>query len=258
MLGFLAETTSDCRRHIGIIYEKPAVRSALIAGSKQTSYNLPGFHGALHRGGFENTLQTRCGWRATSWKYTIRYKQEVVIGECVERLPHSCGTRKGLQVFIQDDGKVDGWCFNCANYVRHPYGEEKTAEDIPKPEKPSEEQIQAYIAEIKGFPVVDLKHRKLRNHQLDYYGIKVGLSEKDGITPYATYYPYRKKGELVGYKCKIIDKKRIFSIGNLKDVDLFGWEEAKASGAQKILIVEGEDDAVAGKSILDKFTDKNP
>lgn len=41
----------------------------------------------------------------------------------VERLPHSCGTRMGLQVFQQEDGSYDGYCFSCGVTVPNPYGD---------------------------------------------------------------------------------------------------------------------------------------
>jgi hypothetical protein len=34
-------------------------------------------------------------------------------GVCIDKLSHSCGTRKGLQVFADEEtGKVNGWCFS--------------------------------------------------------------------------------------------------------------------------------------------------
>jgi hypothetical protein len=35
------------------------------------------------------------------------------MGECLVKLPHSCGSRSGLQVFEKEDGTVDGYCFSC-------------------------------------------------------------------------------------------------------------------------------------------------
>jgi len=32
-------------------------------------------------------------------------------GKCIEKLPHSCGTRDGLQVFEKEDGTYDGYCY---------------------------------------------------------------------------------------------------------------------------------------------------
>ena len=38
-------------------------------------------------------------------------ERNVMSGKPYEKLPHKCGTRTGLQVFVQEDGSVDGYCF---------------------------------------------------------------------------------------------------------------------------------------------------
>lgn len=178
------------------------------------------------------------------------------MGQCLLKLPHSCGSRAGLQVFEKEDGTVDGWCYACKTYVAHPFGEPRRADDIPKIERirRTKEEIEQEIAEVAGYPVVDLVDRRLRAADLDFYGVKIGLSEEDGKTPKFHYYPYYKDGELVAYKVRLIENKRMWSIGDQSDVDLFGWEQAKASGAKRLIITEGELDAVALKKIIDTYT----
>lgn len=44
-------------------------------------------------------------------------------GKPLEKLPHSCGTMKGLQTFLHDDGSIDGYCFACDTVVKDPYGD---------------------------------------------------------------------------------------------------------------------------------------
>lgn len=165
------------------------------------------------------------------------------MASCVERLPHSCGSSKGLQVF-EEDGKYTGFCFSCGTYVPNPY-EDKPEGYIPKWTKKSKEDIRKELEEISEYSVVDLPERGLRKSSLEYFGIKIGLSETDGTTPISHYYPYYKNGELKGYKARLIENKRMWSIGDCKDVDLFGWEQAVIAGGKKLLICEGELDAVA-------------
>lgn len=178
------------------------------------------------------------------------------MGQCLLKLPHNCGSRAGLQVFEKEDGTVDGWCFSCKTYVQHPFGEERRVDDIPKKDRigRTKEEIEQEIAEVKHYPVVDLVDRRLRAADLDFYSIKIGLSEEDGKTPKFHYYPYYKDGELVAYKVRLIENKRMWTIGDQSDVDLFGWEQAKASGAKRLIITEGELDAVALKKIIDTYT----
>lgn len=179
------------------------------------------------------------------------------MGQCIDRLPHSCGTREGLQVFVQEDGSVDGYCFVCSTYVRHPYGHETHAKDINVKIKTPEE-IQAEIAEISGYQCLDLPHRKLRKESLEFYGVRVGVKEEDGVTPEAVYFPYKKNGRITGYKVKLIEKvngkKKIWSVGDTKDCDLFGWDLAILSGARRLIITEGEEDAIALRRSLERHT----
>lgn len=165
-------------------------------------------------------------------------------GKCVEKLPHSCGSRRGLQVFQKEDGSYDGFCFSCGTAVTDPY------KDKPEGYKPAynpktDEEIQEEINEVKEFQTVALKDRGLSKESLEHFGIKIGLSEVDGVTPTSHFYPYYKGDELKGFKCRVIEGKKFFSIGSVKDVDLFGWHQAVLSGGKKLFVTEGEMDAVA-------------
>lgn len=165
-------------------------------------------------------------------------------GKCVEKLPHSCGSRRGLQVFRKEDGSYDGFCFSCGTAVTDPY------KDKPEGYKPAynlktDEEVQEEIDEVKEFQTVALKDRGLSKESLEHFGIKIGLSEVDGVTPTSHFYPYYKGDELKGFKCRVIEGKKFFSIGSVKDVDLFGWHQAVLSGGKKLFVTEGEMDAVA-------------
>ena len=174
------------------------------------------------------------------------------MGICLDKTAHSCGTRKGLQVFEREDGSVDGFCFKCYTYVRHPYGGERQASDLPKPKLgKSAEEIKKELSEISTYKTIDLVDRRLRKETLDLFGIKIGFDEADGVTPRLIYYPYKDGSTLKSYKIKLIENKRIWSIGDQSKVDLFGWERAISLGAKKLIITEGEDDAVALTKILE-------
>ena len=111
-------------------------------------------------------------------------------GHCLDKLPHHCGSRDGLQVFERDDGSVDGYCFSCNTFVRHPYDNiEKKASDLPKPKIKTQEEINQEIEEIQTYPTVDITKKKLRKQTLQEFGVRVGLSPKDGKTPYIICYP---------------------------------------------------------------------
>ena len=175
---------------------------------------------------------------------------------CIDKLPHECGTRRGLQVFADEEtGKVDGYCFSCGTYVPDPYGEPKTVDDVELPEPKSEEEIQEEIDEVLSFNVVDVPTRKLRKTNLERFDIKTSLSEQDGKTPTRMYFPQKKDGKLTGYYVKPIGTKKVspWAIGDVKNADLFGWDKAKRSGAYRLIITEGPEDAVAVDAIWDRY-----
>lgn len=177
------------------------------------------------------------------------------MGKVIDKLPHECGTRQGLKVFLSDDGsKIDGYCFACGTAVRHPYGEERSLDEIDLPKPKTEEEIAAEIAEVDGYQVVDLPHRKLRASDLEEFGVKVALSPKDGKTPVESYYPATVNGKLTGYKVKMTNPKRMWSIGSMKGLDLFGWNLALSNSSKRIIIFEGEDDAISARKVLKRFT----
>lgn len=177
------------------------------------------------------------------------------MSQCLVKLPHKCGTKTGLQVFARDDDDtVDGYCFSCGTYVRNPYEEPRNADTIPQPKIRTEKEIKAELAEIDGYPTVALDARKLSAAGLEEYGVKIGLSEEDGRTPELAYFPYTKDGKTVGYKVKLLSNGRVWSVGDLKGVDFFGWELAKARGGKRLIIVEGEFDAVALSRIIERYT----
>lgn len=169
------------------------------------------------------------------------------MGKCVEKLPHrtdKCRSRDGLQVFLADDGTYNGHCFACGAHVPNPYGD-KPAGYKPVIKIKTLEDIQRELAELEEYETYDLPDRKLKKEYLEYFGVKVGVNEEDGVTPHSVYFPYYKAGELNGYKCRTLNPKKFWAVGSTKNVDMFGWEQAKLQGGKKLFVTEGEFDAVA-------------
>lgn len=158
-------------------------------------------------------------------------------GRCVEKIG-------SIQVFQKQDGTYDAYDFATGEFIPDPY------KDKPVGYKPvafvkTPEEIQAELDEVAGYQTVALPERKLKKESLEHFGIKIGVSEQDGVTPMIHYYPYYKDGKLIGYKVRVIENKKMWSIGSIKGCDLFGWEQAVAAGGKKLFITEGELDAVA-------------
>jgi len=174
----------------------------------------------------------------------------------IDALAHSCGTKKGLKVFAQEDGTVNGFCFSCSTFVGDPYGDGRTVKDLPKRVEKTEAEVQAEIAEISGYQIFDLPSRKLRAKTLEKFGAKISVSERDGTTPTAVYWPITKAGKLCGYHVKSVDKKfNPYNIGNTVDCDLINWENAKGSGAYKLIITEGPEDMASVDRIFELHGD---
>ena len=115
--------------------------------------------------------------------------------------------------------------------------------------------MQEELREIGTYQTVDLPDRKLKKYALEYFGVKIGLSEEDGVTPVSHYYPYYNPNkELIGYKVRIIDGKKMFAVGSIKGATFFGWDKAVLTGAKKLFITEGELDAVALYQIIKENT----
>ncbi len=171
------------------------------------------------------------------------------MSHCFEKLPHECGSGDGLQVF-EERGVYTGYCFACDTYVEYPYSHEKIPKDKEKRAAPDPNELRETVEGIQCMPFADLPERKLTKASFNYFGVRTALSEVDGTTPIVHYYPYTKKGELTAFKCRLLSSKKQWCIGGFKDVDFFGWEQAKIAGGKKLFITEGELDAVALWQVL--------
>ena len=77
-------------------------------------------------------------------------------GKSLFKIPHSCGSSDGLQVFEEEDGVISGYCFACKTPVSNPLGDH-SLEDFPvkKRIKRSPEEIREEMREIDSFPTMD-------------------------------------------------------------------------------------------------------
>ena len=110
-------------------------------------------------------------------------------GECVEVIPCSeCGSSR-LQVWKEGD-KYTGFCFGGHHYVADPY-QDKPEGYIPPPAKlgKSPEEREKEKQEVSTWGCHDIPDRFLRKESLEYFDVKVGVSEIDGTTPHCRRIP---------------------------------------------------------------------
>ena len=179
------------------------------------------------------------------------------MSRCVEKIVHKACGKNGLQVFQKEGGGYDGWCFICNKYEANPY-EDQPPDYKPAFQQKSPEEIQNELDEVDEFQTHAITSRKLKKEYLQYFGIKTAVSQEDGETPTATYFPYGdEKGKLIGYKVRLLSEKRMWAVGTTRGAAMFGWELAKNADGPRLYITEGEYDAVALFQVLkDKNKDK--
>jgi twinkle protein len=145
---------------------------------------------------------------------------------------------------FEEDGKYNGYCYACDTFVPDPY-KDKPPDYKPVVIQRSPEEVAQELWDISQLPIVDVDERGLKKETLEHFGYRIGLSQADGETPAILYRPYTKDGQFKSYKSKVMENKKTWSIGDQRDVDLFGWDQAIRSGSPKVIITEGEEDAAA-------------
>jgi len=163
-------------------------------------------------------------------------------GEVLEHIPHEkCGSSDGLAVYKKEDGTIDGYCWPCDTYVRHPYGDNMDKSDIGG----SKEDYTSYekVEDINRYQTKALDSRGISLDAATKYGVKVGLNPTNGEIE-SHFYPYVKDGVVSGYKKRKLEDKSFHSVGDIKKSTLFG-QHLCGNGGKLLVIVEGELDTLA-------------
>jgi len=153
-----------------------------------------------------------------------------------------------LQTFYNEGPEnYSSFCFgSCWEPKGNPY---KKGE-APKVKIKTPEEIQAEIKDTQKAAIFkgmgpNKNHRGIPGTFFNSWGVRLLVSEYDGITPYATAFPYSDEGKLAGWKCIPLKKKDFWSLGATKGSDPFGFERAMKIGGKRLYITEGEYDAIA-------------
>jgi len=110
------------------------------------------------------------------------------------------------------------------------------------------------VQSILQYPFADLSSRGIRPEIAEKFGVRMSVSEGDGLTPIAWYFPYyNQKGKLSGWKRRDLTKDKeekghFTSIGKTGvSCKMFGQKECEANERPKkrLHIVEGEIDQLS-------------
>lgn len=110
------------------------------------------------------------------------------------------------------------------------------------------------VADVEKYPFLPVPDRKITKETCERFGIRAGLSEKDGKTVEAYYFPlYNQRGKLTGYKKQNITLPKEHeahwtAVGGVAiSCKLFGQEVVETLNRKKtnLILTEGEWDAVS-------------
>ena len=97
------------------------------------------------------------------------------------------------------------------------------------------------LDDISGYKSYPMGSRGISKEVVDYFNVKMSVTAEG--RPASHFYPKTKKGQIVGYKERILPKVSFPQHGDVKDAELFG--QAQCKGTKTLVITEGECDAMA-------------
>lgn len=110
------------------------------------------------------------------------------------------------------------------------------------------------LAEVQALKSVEIPERGIRKETLERFGVKVAVSQQDGKTPEAVYFPsYNQKGKVTGYSKQDLTKSKeekyhwsvvgSVTIGN----KMFGQQVAESQNRKRnnLVITEGQYDCLS-------------
>lgn len=157
-----------------------------------------------------------------------------------------CGSSDNRAVYSNEDGSITSYCFTpgCGKAKQHEIMPELVTESKITSGRDVEGD-QARIDEIGRLPSVHLHDRKIPKEVTEKYGVKSVINEKG--KEIARYYPVMRKGQITGYKRRILPKT-FSQLGDAKrPLDMFGQHLFK--DGHTLIITEGEEDALAAHTM---------
>jgi twinkle protein len=148
-----------------------------------------------------------------------------------------CGSS---DAFAYKEGDEWGHCFSCGKNFKRLDNNPKVKRKMAT--KKEANTTRYSVEEIQEFEVRGFEERQIRRNISEYFGVRVQYNEDKTIKSH--FYPYTKKGAIVGYKERQLPKS-FFIHGDAKGKDLEMFGQNVASGSKQLIITEGELDAMA-------------
>ena len=175
---------------------------------------------------------------------TVEHKSK---GKCLYKTSCGCGSGDGKQVYVQEDGSLDAYCWACETY-------DPMNSDNVVSIKPMKESKMRMI-DVDKLPTLAIPDRGLRLDTVENFPVKIAVSEKDGTTITNHYYADHRDGELIGYEARECATKSFSAVGDRKgDFDLWNQHNCERNG-KKLFVFEGRLDAM---SLFQTVTDNRP
>lgn len=135
------------------------------------------------------------------------------------------------------------------------YREDKFSGEANEKILKSPEQIKEQLDAISQYPIWDTDYRGIKAETYAKYGVRKGVSERDGTTPIEQLYPYGAKGALSSYNVRILDPKGFYGQGNRTASEPFGIGIARRNSTkQRIIICEDELSTMSVAQVLSEYT----
>lgn len=159
-----------------------------------------------------------------------------------ECIGDNCTSSDGMAVYqklIDNETKLDAFCFVCNNYFNH-----EQLEEVGVKAKEGKHKVSEVVdfSSIGTIPFRGWKERGIGQPVSTKYGVHTEIVNEFDVA--ARYYPSTSDGKVVGFK-KRITPKDFVGIGSTKATnELFGQSVFEA-GQKYLVIVTGEEDALA-------------
>lgn len=175
-----------------------------------------------------------------------------IIGDCAcPKCRESGGDSKGnhLILFETDEGEHFAKCPKCGFYQK-----DTSTLDMNAKKVWNADELAERLAEVLELPFRNLENRRIPDWVCEHYGVRVGLSTRDGTSVAEHYYPRLDADlKLCRFNVRVVDPKAFYSIG--PNGLPFGIDTlyVKDCSRQKLFIFEDELSTMSGYFVLKQF-----